>query len=244
MADAVTLERGFDENEIDIYTNPKSETILHNALQFYEQAVFFGKASEVNLQEINSKLKTETEPNKKARLEKQAELLKKQLAQYKELEKTLKPVLEDAYKRARKETIPNPKDAKPDWRIRQKLLCTGYIGTPTGQLIDILHEFEGYKEVYGDRRVQKEAELIDGYIEQAMDEYSKEYHRRNPHDSFEPSYTADQIAKFEFDATIRARQQMLSRCSHYMSYKLASGAEEYEEIIKEEQRRRNAAGAA
>ena len=109
MADAVELVEGDTGGEVEIDTNPTSERILHNILQIYEQVVFYARTTGINLDETKAQLKNETDPDKKAKLEKQSELLKEQSTKLKELEKTLQPALKDAYSRARRQTIPKEK---------------------------------------------------------------------------------------------------------------------------------------
>ncbi len=235
MVDDLTLED--DGEEIETFTNPESTKILHDTLQIFEQVVFYTRATEINLRKTNAEYKSETDPGKKAELAKRCQLLKEQLAKLKGLEETLKPVLLDAYKRARKETVGrNLNNVNPDSNIRRKLMCSGYLGTPTGNLLDIIHQFEGYADVYGDKRDEKEDEITQAYIQQELNERSKKYHRENPGKSFEPTYTVSQIAEIEFEAFLKAKEEMLSRCSHYMSENLEKGAEEYQQIIDEERK--------
>lgn len=232
MADAVELVEGDTGGEVEIDTNPTSERILHNILQIYEQVVFYARTTGINLDETKAQLKNETDPDKKAKLEKQSELLKEQSTKLKELEKTLKPALKDAYSRARRQTIPKEKrkDASADSSVRRKLMCSGLLGTTTGHLVHLVHYFEGYDEEDGS---DKEADLTDAIITQTMQDKNDKYRIQHPGKAFGPSYTADDIINIEFEAMMKAKETLLRKYKDRMPDRLEEGRLEYDDIIIE-----------
>ena len=234
MTSNVDVEEGYAEGDVEVYANPDAKITAKIIHQLYEQAVFYSESTRVNLEETRHNIKKEQDPNKLAELKAKEQTLIEQLKKLRELTTTLEPAFKQSYVRARKETIPNKNNAKPDGNIRRTIMCAGYIGTHTGAFIDTIHRYEGYEGDYD----EQEDKLIEQYIEESLDECSKKYHRENPNATFEPNYSASLIASIEFDAIMKAKRQMRAKFSHRMQECLDIGEQEYDQIIIEEQNAR------
>ena len=232
MANNVTVEKGFEEGQTEVYANPEESTVHETTLQIYEQCTFFGEAAKVKLAEINTEINKTEDAAKSAELNRQAKALREQIDNLAKLSELLEPVLKDAYKRAREKSIANKKDARTDDTDRRKLFCSGYLGSATGKFIDSMHYYEGF----GDRRDEEEEKLVQAYIEEEKDKIRKQ-HRG----IMEPSYSAKQIIDMEFDSTLRARRTMLSKYRRRMPDRLEEGFEEYERIEEENRQKRMSA---
>lgn len=221
MASRVTVEKGFVEGQTEVYANPAETTVLETTLQIYEQCTFFSEAAKVELDKLNQEIDKTKDAETSAELTRQAEALREQIDSLAKLSELLEPVLKDAYKRARIESITNKKDARTDDTIRRQLFCAGYLGTATGKFIDSMHYYEGF----GENRDQEEEKLVQAYIEEAKNKIRKQ-HRG----VLEPSYTSEQVIEMEFNATMQARRDMLKKYRARMPERLEEGFKKYEEL--------------
>jgi len=228
MASNVTVEKGFEEGQTDVYVNPEERTVLETTLQIYEQCIFFEEAAKVKLAELNTEITKTEDATKSAELNRQAKALREQIDNLAKLSKLLKPVLKNAYWRAREKSIANKKDARTDDAVRRQLFCVGFSSTATGKFIDSMHYYEGF----GDKRDEEE-KLVQTYIEEEKDKIRKQ-HRG----IMEPSYSAEQIVDIEFDSTLRARRKMLETYRHIMPRRLKEGFKKYEEIKEKNRQKR------
>lgn len=221
MARRVTVEKGFEEGQTEVYANPEETTVLETTLQIYEQCTFFSEAAKVELNKLNQEIDKTKDPETSAELTRQAEALREQIDSLAKLSELLEPVLKDAYKSARTKSITNKKDARTDDIIRRQLFCAGYLGTATGKFIDSMHYYEGF----GENRDQEEEKLVQAYIEEAKDKIRKQHRGM-----LEPSYTSEQVIEMEFNATMQARRDMLKTYRARMPERLEEGFKKYEEL--------------